>query len=270
MHCVHGPVHPGCTPPQALNLILLTSPEVRGLREALAGAATGAGSAAAAAAAAGSAATPPHGGRGAGGASGSGRVQQEAAVQAQQQRAAVQQQQGAGLFAALYPCWAHSPGALLSLCLLAQVRACACGCVVRARRRRSICPSRPPSLSSPLALGLLLPSCIRDKPPLVACCVSHWTAAPPRRRTTMHLRSSSATGGCPWARRCWCRCAHAPLPAVLLRQCGRAVHVDDLTPRLFVPQPSCGSLLLTPLLPPLSPPSPSGRPAGEAAGHAHN
>eukprot|EP00983_Pelagomonas_calceolata_P059957 1146150-Pelagomonas_calceolata.AAC.2 len=32
-----------------------------------------------------------------------------------------QHQQGPALFAALYPCWAHSSGALLSLCLLAQV-----------------------------------------------------------------------------------------------------------------------------------------------------
>ena len=63
------PLHP---PWQALNLILLTSPEVRELRDQLREAAS----------------RPP----------------------------------GAALFTALYPCWTHSTGAVLSLCLLAQVR----------------------------------------------------------------------------------------------------------------------------------------------------
>ncbi len=97
--------------PQALNLILLTSPEVRDLREALAGAA--APDARPAAHAAGAAV---------GGGTTSG---------------------GAALFAALYPCWSHSVGALLSLCFLAQVRAW-----LGLARRRSRCSAalreRPP------------------------------------------------------------------------------------------------------------------------------
>ena len=60
---------------QALNLILLTSPEVRELRELL--------------------------------------------------REAGQDPRGAAFFNALYPCWSHSTGALLSLCFLAQVGAAA-------------------------------------------------------------------------------------------------------------------------------------------------
>lgn len=60
--------------PQALNLILLTSPEVRELRDKL--------------------------------------------------REAATRPSGASLFSALYPCWAHSTGAVLSLCLLAQVCRC--------------------------------------------------------------------------------------------------------------------------------------------------
>mmetsp|Transcript_2306 Transcript_2306/g.5914 ORF Transcript_2306/g.5914 Transcript_2306/m.5914 type:complete len:925 (+) Transcript_2306:104-2878(+) len=83
---------------QALNLILLTSPEVRGLREKLRGAAAPLPAQPSTRVAA----TP------------------EACVVSGRELQQKQHQQGPALFAALYPCWAHSSGALLSLCLLAQ------------------------------------------------------------------------------------------------------------------------------------------------------
>jgi hypothetical protein len=86
--------------PQALSLILLTSPEVRDVRETLRGAAV---------APDGSSSRPP------------GSIQDQGSALSETDHPPPLSARGPAMFAALYPSWAHAPGALLGLCLLAQV-----------------------------------------------------------------------------------------------------------------------------------------------------
>lgn len=91
------------------------------------------------------------------------------------------------LFAALYPCWAHSSGALLSLCLLAHVR------IFIDALRVCVCCLCKTFLS--FSCALQLPKLNTE---LLHSTLSH-------RHMTMRMKSSSATTGCPWAQRCSCR-----------------------------------------------------------------
>lgn len=105
---------------QALNLILLTSPELRELREALMAASQPPSTTQPPPTTDLPTAQPPAASGDGGDWASSPPNTAASAAAAATAPCNPNAQRGASLFVALYPCWAHAPGALLSLCLLSH------------------------------------------------------------------------------------------------------------------------------------------------------